>query len=197
MEIAQRKIIMLGTNQYPNLLETMADSIQHDAASAVSAPTQFKKLLPFRLASGFEEIRLATERFVKKGNKRPAVFLFTMGNLAMLRARAGFATNFFGCAGYDIIDNQGFATSDEGVVSALSSNAEVIVICSSDEEYPVIVPEITGKIKAANSTVRIVVAGFPKDLIESLKLAGVDDFIHMRSNLLETMRDYNKKIGII
>jgi methylmalonyl-CoA mutase len=197
MDIAQRKIIMLGTNQYPNLLETMTDSIQRHDGDPATAPSTYKKLVPFRIASGFEQVRLATERFVKKGNKRPAVFLFTMGNLAMLRARAGFATNFFGCAGYDIIDNQGFAAVGEGVISAMSSNAEVIVICSSDDEYPVIVPEITRKIKQAGSTALIIVAGFPKDLIESFKLAGVDDFIHVRSNLLETLRDYNKKLGIV
>ena len=197
MDIAQRKIIMLGTNQYPNPLETMADFIQTSAEADPSVLTTYKQLTPFRVSSGFEEIRLATERFVKNGNKRPTVFLFTLGNLAMLRARAGFAANFFGCAGYEIIDNQGFQTVDDGVASALASKAEIIVICSSDEEYPQIVPEIAGKIKTAKGTVRIVVAGFPKELIETFKAAGVDDFIHVKSNLLETLRDFNKKIGII
>ncbi len=197
MDIAQRKIIMLGTNQYPNLLETMIDAIKPAVEIHESAPSAFRKLTPFRVASGFEEIRFATERFVKNGGKRPAVFLFTMGNLAMLRARAGFATNFFGCAGYEILDNPGFSTVDEGVSSALSSHAEVIVICSSDEEYPLIVPEIAGKIKEARGTVRIVLAGFPRELTETFKAAGVDDFIHMRSNLLDTLRDFQNKLGIM
>ena len=196
MDIAQRKIVMLGTNQYPNLLETMSDSIRVIPESVVPEPTPYKKLTPFRVAAGFEEIRLATERFVKNGHKRPSVFLFTMGNLAMLRARAGFATNFFGCAGYEIFDNQGFATSDEGVASAIASGAEVIVICSSDEEYPLIVPEIAAKIKEAGSNARIVVAGFPKELIETFKAAGVDDFIHARSNLLNTLHDFQSKLGV-
>ena len=114
----------------------------------------------------------------------------------MLRARAGFAANFFGCSGYEILDNQCFLTVDEGVESALLSNAEVIVICSSDEEYPRIVPEIAGKIKAAGSKARIVVAGFPKDMAETFKSSGVDDFIHVRSNLLETLRDFQNKLGV-
>ncbi|MCX6304808.1 MAG: methylmalonyl-CoA mutase family protein [Bacteroidetes bacterium] len=196
MDIAQRKIIMLGTNQYPNLLETMSDSIQSPAEPAAAVSTTYKKLTPFRVAAAFEEVRLATERFVQKGNKRPAVFLFTMGNLAMLRARAGFATNFFGCAGYEIFDNQGFSSVDEGVEAALSSHAEVVVICSSDEEYPLLVPEIAGKLKSKGDNVRIVVAGFPKEFIETFSAAGVDDFIHVRSNLLDTLRNFQARLGI-
>ena len=196
MDIAQRKIVMLGTNQYPNLLEAMSDSIQPASAGTDEGPSTYKKMTQFRVATGFEEIRLATERFVKKGHKRPAVFLLTMGNLAMLRARAGFATNFFGCAGYEIIDNQGFETVEEGVKAALKSGAEIVVICSSDEEYSQIVPEIAAKIKESGPKVRIVVAGYPKDMIETFKSAGVDDFIHVRTNLLETLSDFQGKLGI-
>ncbi len=196
MDMAQRKIIVLGTNQYPNLLEKMADSIQAPEEVKSPVPATYKILSPFRVAAEFEAIRLATERYVKKGGKRPAVFLFTMGSLAMLRARAGFSTNFFGCAGYEIIDNPGFSTVDEGVAAALASNAEIIVICSSDEEYTQIVPEIAAKIKATGTKIRIVVAGFPKDQVESFKTAGVDDFIHVRSNLLETLRDFQNKLRI-
>jgi methylmalonyl-CoA mutase len=193
-DIAQRKIVILGTNQYPNLLETMVDEIQTVQENIAPAASTYRKLTPFRIAAGFEEIRMNIEHFVKNGNKRPSVFLFNMGNLAMLRARAGFATNFFGCAGYEIFDNLGFATVEEGVKSALLSGAEVVVICSSDEEYPVIVPEIARQIKAAKSSVRVVVAGYPKEFIEPFKAAGVDDFIHVRSNMLETLRGFQKTI---
>ena len=196
MDIALRKNILLGTNQYPNLLESMADVVENTTEPGSPVPSTYKKLSSFRVGAGFEEIRLATERFVKKGNKRPSVFLLTMGNLAMLRARAGFATNFFGCAGYEILDNQGFATIDEGVESALSSGAEIVVVCSSDEEYPQIVPEISVKIKAARKTIRVVIAGFPKEFIEAFKSAGVDEFIHVKSNMLDTLNDFQQKLGI-
>lgn len=196
LNIAQRKTIMLGTNQYPNISELRSDQLQPVVEAEAQPPTPYKKLTPFRIASGFEELRLATERFVNKGNKRPEVFLFTIGNLAMLRARAGFASNFFGCAGYDIIDNQGFATVVEGVASALSSGAEIVVICSSDEEYPSIVPEIAASIKASGSKIRLVVAGYPGEYVEMIKSVGIEDFIHVRSNLLETLLDYQNKLGI-
>jgi methylmalonyl-CoA mutase len=197
MDIAQRKTVILGTNQYPNIHETMLDNIGHADGAEVVLPAAYKKLTPFRGATAFEEVRLATERYVKKGNKRPLVFLFTMGNLAMLRARAGFTANFFGCAGYDILDNPGFATTDEGVEAVLLSGAEIVVICSSDEEYVAIVPEIAAKLKKASSNLHIVVAGYPKENIDEFRAAGVSDFIHVRSNLLETLRNFQNNLEIM
>ena len=40
--------------------------------------------------------------------------MFPMGNLAMRKARAQFACNFFACAGFEVKDNNGFKTVDEG-----------------------------------------------------------------------------------
>lgn len=190
--IAQRKIIMLGTNQYPNLQETMAESIGLSPENREEAPATYARLIPFQGGSGFEKIRLVTERYVLKGHKRPRVFLFTMGNLAMLRARAGFASNFFGCAGFEIIDNPGFSETGEGVDAALMAQPDIVVICSSDDEYAVIVPGITQQIKEKLPSALVVVAGYPKDLAETFRNAGVFDFIHVKSNLFETLEKFQR-----
>ena len=195
-DIAQKKIIMLGTNQYPNPLENISGNLEYKDKTESPESLAYAKLTSFRGGSGFEQMRLATEKFVAGGNKRPSVFLFTMGNLAMLRARAGFASNFFGCAGYEIIDNPGFGSIDEGVSAALDSGAEIIVICSSDEEYAAIVPDITQRIKHVNRELLLVVAGYPKDQIDRFREAGVDDFIHVRCNLLETLTKFQKVLKI-
>jgi len=197
LDFAQRKLTLIGTTQYPNLQEKMVDKVQIEEPNPSAAPTPFIKLEKFRAGKPFEVLRLATERHVKNGNKQPAVFLFTIGNLAMLRARAGFISNFFGCAGYEILDNPGFSDIDEGIVTALGSHAEIVVVCSSDEEYATFVPEIARKIKSANPKIVILVAGYPKDSIEILKNSGVDDFIHVKSNLLSTLQTYQSLFGII
>ncbi len=193
-DIAARRLILLGTNQFPNPTEAIPDVIESAGPAEKVTEPLFKPMVPFRVAAAFEEIRLATEQHVRNGHKRPAVFLLTMGNLAMLRARAGFATNFFGCAGYEIIDNPGFASVDEGVGAALASGAGIVVLCSSDEEYPEIVPAAARKIKDGKASVKVVVAGFPKDHVESFRSAGVDEFIHVRSNLLETLRKFQSEL---
>ena len=150
----------------------------------------------YRGAEIFENIRLATEQFVKKGNKRPKVFLATYGNLAMRKARAGFTTNFFGCAGYEISDEYVLKDIATTVQDIKKYEASIVVICSSDEEYAQQAGELARAVKQSNKGTVVIVAGYPKELIELLKSEGVDDFIHVRVNAAETLAGYNKLFGI-
>ncbi len=195
-EFSQRKLLLLGTNQYPNLTDQMLAKITTDISGEYKGPSTYERMLPFRAAEPFEKLRLATEQYIASGNKAPTVFLFTMGTLSMLRARAGFASNFFGCAGYRIIDNPGFGSIDQGVKAALESNPDIVVICSSDDEYQKIVPDITSKLKDQRPTLYVVVAGYPEKIVEELQLSGVDDFIHVKSNLLEVLISCQHRLGI-
>ncbi|MDD4599152.1 MAG: methylmalonyl-CoA mutase family protein [Lentimicrobiaceae bacterium] len=199
-DVATRKMVLLGTNQYPNLGENMLEKIQVTEEEEVEANDPvpaFKTMDTFRAADEFEDLRLATEIYEMEEGKRPVVFLLTIGNLAMRKARAGFSTNFFGVAGYKVIDNAGFGSVIEGVNAALSANPDIVVICSSDEEYVEIAPEVSSALKAAKENIQVVVAGYPKDIIESLKAAGVDEFIHVRTNVLETLYAFQQKLGVM
>ena len=195
LDIANRKTIILGTNQFPNQHETMLDKIEPECAMNCSCETagEYKKLHVYRGAQAFEDLRLATEKAVKAGKKKPIVFLLTYGNLAMRKARAGFALNFFGCAGYEIIDNAGFKTPEEGANAALSAKADIVVLCSSDEEYPELV---NGACAVLNGKTSIALAGHPGDNLEAFKTAGVSEFIHVRSNLIDTLGNFQKQLGI-
>jgi methylmalonyl-CoA mutase len=157
----------------------------------------YRTLEVFRGTDQFEDLRLATEIWENEGNKRPSVFMFTIGNLAMRKARAAFSSSFFGCAGYSIIDNAGFNSVEEGVDSALKSEAEVVVICSSDEEYAVVGPEIARALKASKPEVIVVVAGQPKDIIDTLKEAGVDEFISVKNNVLDTLYNFQRRLEVM
>jgi len=192
-DVARRKEILLGTNQYPNVNEMAADKIAdlngvftcscgHDAntcESPAGLPTK-------RAASDFEQLRLATEA----ASNRPKVFMLTIGNLAMRLARAQFSTNFFGCAGYEIIDNLGFETVEQGVDAALEKGADIVVLCSSDDEYAELAP---AAFKYLNGRAEFVVAGAPA-CMDDLKAAGINDFVHVRCNVLETLRAFNDKL---
>lgn len=183
MDIATRKYVLLGTNQFPNANDAMLDKIENNEEDT-HAGLKF-----YRGARAFEELRLETEKMAKT-NGRPKVFLLKIGNLAMRQARAGFVTNFFGCAGYEILDNTGFATVAEGIEAAKAVKANIVVICSSDEEYATLGVEAAKAAKAAGFL--FVVAGNPADSIEALTAAGTDDFIHVRTNVLECLKKYNK-----
>ena len=188
-DVARRKEILLGTNQYPNVNEKAADKIENGGCCCKCGCGTEKgpnALLMKRAATDFEELRLATEA----APRRPKVFMLTIGNLAMRLARAQFSTNFFGCAGYEIIDNLGFNTVEEGVDAALAKEADVVVLCSSDDEYATLAPEA---FKYLNGRAEFVVAGNPA-CTDELKAAGINDFVHVRCNVLDTLRDFNNRL---
>ncbi len=187
---AKRKEFILGTNQFPNFTEKSegkrpAARCCHccsDEASTIS------HLEGSRMASEFEELRLATEA----AKKQPVAFMLTIGNLAMRQARAQFSCNFLAAAGYKVIDNLGFATVEEGVEAAMKANADIVVLCSSDDEYAeYAIPAF----KALGGRAIYIVAGAPA-CMEDLKAAGIENFIHVRSNQLETLRQFNKMLNI-
>jgi len=199
-DVANRRLVLLGTNQHPNQDERMLEKIQEepDSENEIAAEaTKYKTLTLGRAADAFEDLRLATEIFMDAGNKQPEVFLFTMGNLAMRKARASFSSGFFACAGYRIIDNAGFGNVEEGVEAVKDQSPEIVVICSSDEEYVELVPEICKQLKSSGIEAILVLAGFPKDYIETFKQAGIDEFIHIRSNVLETLAGFHRRLGIV
>ncbi|MDE6559264.1 MAG: methylmalonyl-CoA mutase small subunit, partial [Muribaculaceae bacterium] len=189
VDVARRKEILLGTNQYPNFNETALDKIQKTDSCGCGCTAQdgAVEYLNFdRAASQFEKLRLDTER----SSKRPKVFMLTIGNLAMRLARAQFASNFFGCAGYEIIDNIGFDSIKEGVDAAMEKGADVVVLCSSDDEYAALAPE--AKKELADRAI-LVVAGAPA-CMDELKAQGIEDFIHVRVNVLDTLIGFNAKL---
>ena len=193
MDIATRKTTILGTNQYPNLNERMSDQIEASGCCCKKCDAESQTIKPlrqYRGAEAFERLRLATE----KSGRRPKVFLLTYGNLAMRKARSGFATNFFGVAGYEIIDNPGFASAAEGVEAALKANADVVVMCSNDDEYAEIAKEVCDGLKG--KVKRIVLAGYPKEMVDTYKGYGVDEFIHVKSNALELLTRFQHDLNV-
>ena len=192
-DVARRKEILLGTNQYPNFNEKALDKVNEGkccncgcAADGEVADGAVDFINFDRAASQFEQLRLDTER----SGKRPKVFMLTIGNLAMRLARAQFSANFFGCAGYEIIDNIGFESVKAGVDAAMEKGADIVVLCSSDDEYAQYAPEAY---KELNGRALFVVAGAPA-CMDELKAQGIEDFIHVRVNVLDTLIGFNAKL---
>lgn len=204
-DMARRKEILLGTNQFPNFGEFAAAKIEagssaagenaevkgekeeHTCGCGGNCQTNPEKALnTARMASDFELLRLATEA----ASNRPKVFMLTIGNLAMRLARAQFSANFFGCAGYEIIDNIGFKTVQEGVDAAMEAKADVVVLCSSDDEYAGFAPEA---FKILDGRAEFVVAGAPA-CTDDLKAIGINNFIHVKSNVLQTLQEFNSRL---
>jgi methylmalonyl-CoA mutase len=189
-DAAKRKEFLLGTNQFPNFTEKSEgkEPLAVDCTAKHSDDADVPALKTSRMASDFEALRLSTE----KAAKVPVAFMLTIGNLAMRQARAQFSCNFLACAGYKVMDNLGFKTVEEGVDAALEAKADIVVICSSDDEYAeYAIPAF----KYLDGRAMFVVAGAPA-CMEDLKAAGIENYIHVKCNVLETLKEYNQKLGI-
>jgi methylmalonyl-CoA mutase len=193
INIALRKENILGTNQFPNFNERLDD----DLDKSLFQPQDFKiedaeveTLKLYRSAQHFEEIRYRTDVY-SKSNKRPVVFMLTMGNPAMRKARAQFSCNFFAVAGFTVIDNNGFDSIGESIKALKKVGADIVVVCSSDDEYTTLVPGIAEQLK--NEI--LVVAGNPA-CRPNLEEKGIGNFIHVKSNILDELKNYQKLLGI-
>lgn len=187
---AQRREFILGTNQFPNFTEKSEGKMPRVKVCGCGhkEETAYKAINTSRLAADFETLRIATEN----ADKQPVAFMLTIGNLVWRQARAQFSCNFLAAAGYKVMDNLGFSSVEEGVDAALAAGADIVVLCSSDDEYAEFaVPAY----KYLDGRAMFVVAGAPA-CADELKAAGIENFIHVKVNQLETLKMYNEKLGI-
>lgn len=166
--LATRRRVLVGVNNYPDL----GERVLSDATDLAQAE--------WRMARAFEEIRLRTERHAAATGRTPRVLLLKRGDLKMRMARATFCQNFFGCAGFEI--------SESG---ELDPAADLVVLCSSDAEYLELARDIVPRTSAP-----VIVAGNPKDQIAELQAAGVAGFVHVLSNQIETLTEWQDKMGV-
>ncbi len=158
--------------------------------SAPSVP----RLEPERAAQSFEEIRLATERYALEHGRTPVVFLLPTGNLHLRQARARFALNLFGTASFEVVENLGFESVSEGMKEAHRRKADVVVLCSADEEYAEAVHEALGCVGTGGYAPTLVVAGRPE-------ATGVDPsagvrFIYQGMDVIKELKQYQELLGI-
>ena len=194
LAIAQRKENFVGVNQFPNFNEKIENTLcscVFEACDETAEDAVVETLKPYRGAAAFEALRLKTDQYTA-ANSRPVVYMIPIGNLGMRKARAQFACNFFACAGFEVKDNNGFKTVEEGVQACIDNKASIVVVCSSDDEYAEFAPEIFEKLK---DKAVVVVAGSPANRPE-LEAKGLTNYIHVKNNVLEELKAYQSKLGI-
>ncbi len=186
--VSSRREVLLGTNQFPNFNEISGLKPSAKDGGCGCDHNEVPKLKTARAAQEFETLRFATENAAK----RPKAFMLTIGSLSMRLARAQFSCNFFACAGYDVVDNLGFATVEAGVKAARDAGADIIVLCSSDDEYAELAPQAYELTKTNEI---LVIAGAPA-CTDDLKAIGIQHFINVKSNVLETLKSFNAQLNI-
>lgn len=191
--VAFRRENLLGVNQFPNFTETVKEEYPEwvfKAADLTAEGAEVETLKLYRAARSFEALRYKTDMYAKN-NRRPVAFMLPIGNPALRKARAQFSTNFFAVAGFEVIDNNGFNKVEEGLKAARAKHADIVVLCSSDDEYAGMAPQVAEQL---NKEI-LVVAGNPA-CRPDLEAKGIKNFIHMKSNILEELQAYQSKLNI-
>jgi methylmalonyl-CoA mutase len=177
--VQSRRRVFTGTNQFANLKEKALDRIDSRIISSKR-----------RATGAYEELRLRTERHAAKTGKLPRVVLAEIGDVKMRGARSGFAANFFGCAGFEVVTQR--FDNCEGIAAA---DADLIVLCSSDAEYLALATEVLEKLKAKGRQTSLIVAGAP-ETADQLRAAGVADFVNVRSNPIHLLSEWQRLLGV-
>lgn len=150
---------------------------------------EIQRVRVIRAAEGYEALRAATQP------NPPQVWLAKFGPPKQSKARADFSSGFFAAGGYDVRQETAGAKSvDEALAQAVASKAPVVVLCSTDDTYPEIVPAFVPALKAKLPGVKIILAGYPADQIDAHKAAGVDDFIHLKVDCLAFLTNLHKEL---
>lgn len=189
--LSQRRIVMVGVNKYPNLMETISKDILNHQNKRYDP----KLLVRQRAGLEMEKIRYNTENFLTEKGFRPVVEIASYGQLTMRKARAAFAYDYMGVAGFDIENEKSFDSYKKAAEKTASSNSNVVVFCSSDSDYSDTALDYVKEFRALNSSKVLLLAGFPADIQSSLLEAGLDGFIHMKTDIFKTLTDIQQKIS--
>ncbi|MCB1171615.1 MAG: hypothetical protein KDK25_14810 [Leptospiraceae bacterium] len=205
-KVESRRSVYVGVNQYPSLKEEVREKrfdayLSHwfEGAARETDAAKGKSVPPLRFAratQGFEDLRIHFQSVSRSKGFRPGILLIPAGKLAMQRARAAFCQNFLGCAGFAVEDPG--SLGDAGKAGqylkerlAKDNHIVALTLCSSDEEYAELADVIMPLAKEKG--IPVIVAGNPENRDE-LSAKGILEFIHLKSNVFETLVELQKRI---
>lgn len=196
VNIAKRKDAITGVSEFPDIHEKPLSGLggMPDMPSDVAPAGEENPPLPFhRLAEDFEALRARSDAMLAVSGKRPQVFVAGLGRVADFTARATFAKSFFEAGGIEALTNKGFTDMDSLEEAFAESGAPFAVICGTDVQYEDIGLKAAEKLKSSGAD-RIYLAGRPANA-DALTTAGVDEFIFMGADVLDTLTRAYEMMG--
>jgi methylmalonyl-CoA mutase len=195
-EIKTRKRPITGVSEFALIGEPPVDNPNaKPSPSQVSGAITIEALTPTRLAEPYEALRNRSDAYLKQHGQRPQLFLCNVGSVGQWKPRAGFTQNLAWAGGIDAIGaEQGYANADEAANAFVASGAKLAAICSHDDVYPELIPQLA-KALVAKGAALIVVAGKPGEQEASYRAAGVGLFIHMGCDVVAALDALLAKVG--
>ncbi len=166
------------------------------AAASAGVATTVTALPRHRVAERFEALRDASDAFMAKSGERPKIFLANLGPVAQHTARATFAKNFFEVAGIEAIGSAGFDDAASCAAGYADSGARIAILCSADTVYDELAVPAAQALKSAGCEY-LFLAGAPGEKKDEYMAAGIDDFIFMGGDVLDTTTRTLSRLGVI
>lgn len=155
----------------------------------------YPSLEPVYAAREFEELRIRTQKLESQSGKLPVAALLPAGEKKMRIARTSFARNFLGVAGYNIQESPGYGSIEDAFDYVTSLKPDLIVLCSSDKEYPNLVEpfgQLPGKMEETNPI--LILAGNPGSSEQHYRNAGIDYFIYSGIDMIEILNEIQRDL---
>jgi len=178
--IARRKDSLIGTSDFPDLVEDQVAVLAQSRLVALS--TRKSALTPIRLAEPFERLRDRSDAYLAQHGSRPKVFLACLGRAADFNARASFAKSLFEAGGIEAVESSG----DNLVKRFKESGARLACLCSSDRVYEREAADAARALIQAGAP-RVYLAGEPGANQAALEKVGVSSFLHQGCDTLQIL----------
>ncbi|HNX30791.1 MAG TPA: methylmalonyl-CoA mutase family protein [Holophaga sp.] len=189
---AARKGAVKGTG-FQALVEAAPNATLGELAVRGEGP-KVEPLKAQRAAEVFEGLRKAVLAYRAK-HQGPQVFLANLGPVGTYMPRLDFTRGLFQVGGFEVADQAWFKTPEEAAEAALASGAPVVVAVGLDATYVEAVPVLAKALKAGGVKT-LLVAGLLKEQEEAFKAAGVQDFVHVRSDVQAVLSGLAKTLEV-
>jgi len=146
-----------------------------------------------RLSEQVDVLRRRTERYANSHNGPPTVLLAPLGPAKARSARATFARNALGVAGFEIESPLQFESTSEAADRAVEVEADIVVLCSGNDAYAELTPSLRSALDARDHTPILMLAGTPAALPDDLD---ADAFVYQGAPLLDLLETLQEHLGI-
>lgn len=178
---SKRKLVLLGTNQYPNI-----DDAFNNIPVIEEREDNSTILQTFRISEPFERLRIRMKQHQEVNGTIPKAFLWEHGKVAMRKARSIFAFNFLATAGIPSYEAQNPDVWN-GVIEQINElNPKIIVLCSDNASWETFILEAMKVIPKATI---VILAGKSDGY-------AVDYTIYEGADVLETLESILQDLGI-
>ena len=150
-DIAKRKRVFIGVNEFPNADERLGNSDQ-SMHIGDEGP------------ASFERLRLKTDQWSLANERRPQAFLLAFGDPRMRQARVQFSSNLLHTCGIQIHNPNSGGDFNSSLAALKKTEVDMIVLCAADTDYH---QELITQIRQLKNEVPIIIAGKIQNQIKS------------------------------